>query len=366
MQHRIDALRQKFRSLGISNFIVAKFENHSYSNICYLCGYTGSNGVLLVTRNNAYFLTDGRYINQAKHEIVGAEVIIYTNRPQSGNVFVTEIKHNSKIKFRGKTGIEKTATTPAFYDSMRKNFPKVELVLTHGVVENIAAVKEESELVALRKAAQITDKVFAEILPLIKPGVKEKELSAEISYRHLMHGADKDSFDAIVASGPRSALPHGTATDRKIKKGEFITFDFGCIYQGYPSDMTRTVVVGKATKEMRKIYNVVREAQEAGVKAIAPGVKCADVDGIARKIITDAGYGDKFTHSLGHGLSQIVHALPVLAANSKSVLEVNNVVTVEPGIYIENFGGVRIEDDVLVTNGGCEIFTTTTKELIEL
>jgi len=366
MQHRLDELRRKFRKLGISNFIVTKFENHSYSNICYLCGYTGSNGVLLVTKKSAFFLTDGRYINQAKHEIRGAEVIIYKNRSSTGNVFVNELKLNPQIKFRGKTGIEGKATTAAFFHSMRRILPNIELVLTADVVENIAAIKEEDELHALRKACQITDSVFEEILPLIKPGVREKDISAEISYRHLMKGADKDSFESIVASGPRSALPHGIATDRKLKKGEFITLDFGCIYHGYPSDLTRTVVLGKATQEMRKIYGIVKEAQEAGVKAIAPGVKCAEVDSVARKIITDAGYGDKFTHSLGHGLSQIVHALPVLAASSKSRLERNNVVTVEPGIYIEDFGGVRIEDDVLVTDNGCEILNKSPKELIEL
>jgi Xaa-Pro aminopeptidase len=366
MQHRIDALRNKFHKLGISNFIVTKFENHSYSNIRYLCGYTGSNGIILVTPKNAYFLTDGRYINQAKREIKGAEVIIYSNRTQPGNVFVKELKYNSNVKFEGKTGIEAKGTNPAFYHSMREVFPNVELVLTDSVVEKIAAVKEADEIHALKEAAKITDAVFAEILPLVKPGVREIELSAEISYRHLMKGADKDSFDAIVASGPRSALPHGVASSRKIKSGEFVTFDFGCIYVGYPSDMTRTIVVGKATTEMRKVYNTVLEAQIAGVEAIAPGVKCADLDGIARKIITDAGYGDKFTHSLGHGLSQIVHALPVLAASSKDTLEPNNVVTVEPGIYIENFGGVRIEDDVLVTETGYEIFNTSPKDLIEL
>ena len=366
MQHRIDAVRKQFRKLGISNFIVTKFENQAYSNIRYLCGYTGSFGILLITRKNAYFLTDGRYVNQAKEEIKGAEVIIYSNRGMDGNVFVNEFKHNSRIKFRGKTGIEGKANTPLFYQNMRQTFPNVDLVLTENVVEDIAAIKEEREIVAFKKASQITDKVFAEILPLVKPGISEKELSAEISYRHMMHGADKNSFDSIVASGPRSALPHGIASDRKIKKNEFITFDFGCIYDGYPSDMTRTVVVGKATNEMKRVYNVVREAQLAGVKAVAPGVKCSDVDAVARRIITDAGYGDKFTHSLGHGLSQIVHALPSLSANSMATLEINNVVTVEPGVYIEDFGGVRIEDDVLVTKNGCDIFNTSPKELIEL
>ncbi len=366
MQHRIDAVRKQFRKLGISNFIVTKFENHAYSNIRYLCGYSGSFGILLITRKNAYFITDGRYVNQAKTEIKGAEVIIYSNRGLSGNVFINEFKHNKRIRFRGKTGIEGKANTPAFYQNMRQTFPNVDLVLTENVVENIAAVKDEHEITAFKKASQITDRVFEEILPLVKPGVREKELSAEICYRQMMHGADKNSFDSIVASGPRSALPHGIASDRKIKKDEFVTFDFGCIYNGYPSDMTRTVVVGKATKEMKKIYNVVKEAQLAGIKAISPGVMCSDVDRIARKIITDAGYGDKFTHSLGHGLSQIVHALPTLAASSKAKLEINNVVTVEPGIYIDDFGGVRIEDDVLVTENGSDIFNSSPKDLIEL
>lgn len=366
MQHRIEAARRRFRSLGVANFLVTKFENYKETNIGYLCGYTGSNGLLLITRQKAYFLTDGRYANQANSQITGAEVHICSGGNNSVESFVRELKNNRQIRFRGRIGIEADNTSAGFAKAMQSEFPDSELVQTHDVIEMISSVREPVEIDAIRQATAITDRVYADILPLVKPGVSERDLAAEITYRHMKYGAQKNSFDPIVASGLRSALPHGIATDKKIEKGDFVTFDIGCLYNGYASDMTRTVVVGKATAEMKKIYGIVKSTEWTAVQAVAAGMKCADIDGLARKIITVAGYGDKFTHSLGHGLGHVVHAKPVLSRMSKERLKVGNVVTVEPGIYIEDLGGVRIEDDVLVTEEGREVLTKTPRELLEL
>ena len=366
MEVRLNALRKKFRSLGIANFIVTKLEQFKQSNIRYLCGYTGSNGVLLVTKRDAFFITDGRYIAQAHEEVKNAEVFIYSTGSSATDAFVTEMKNNKSIRFRGKIGIEGQGMTAEFYQALRDTFPKSELVYTYFLVEGIAAVKDKSEIESIRKAVEITDKTFQKVLTKLKPGVAERELSAEITYYHALFGAEKDAFESIVASGPRSALPHGIASTRVIESGDLVTFDIGCFVDGYASDMTRTVVVGRASDEQRKVYNIVLDAQQRALESIKPGVKCADIDKVARKTISDAGYGDNFTHGLGHGLGHFVHTRPVLSMLSKDRLEPGNVVTVEPGIYIEGFGGVRIEDDVLVTEDGYEILNRSPKELIEI
>lgn len=361
MYQRIEKLRHRFRSVGVANFLVTRL-----SNIRWLCGYTGSNGILLVTGKDAYFVTDGRYTNQAREQVKGAKVFIYSAGKNIAGSFLSELKGNKDIRFRGRVGIEASMMTVDFHENFKQVFPKSETVKTENVIEQLMMQKDKVEIDTIRRAVNITDRVLPEVLPLIKPGVSEMELSAEITYRHLKLGAQKDAFDIIVASGHRSALPHGKASDKKIEKGDFITFDMGCIVDGYPSDMTRTVVLGKATDEQRKVYAIVKEAQEKAVAAAKPGVKCAYLDGLARRIITDAGYGDKFTHSLGHGLGLEVHARPALSAMSKDRLKPGMVVTVEPGIYIEGFGGVRIEDDIVITEDGNEVMNRSPKELIEL
>ncbi len=361
MKNRIDKLRRRFRSLGVSNFLVTRL-----SNIRYLCGYTGSNGILLVTGKDAYFITDGRYTNQAKEQVNDAKVFIYSNGLSPSDAFVREFKSNSDIRFRGRIGIESHFLSFDLYQHFHRTFPKCNLIETSDIAEEIAAVKNGDEINAIRKAVEITDKVFESLLGEIKPGVRESDLSAEITYRQKKLGASKDAFEPIVASGHRSALPHGIATNKKIESGDLVTLDFGCVYDGYPSDMTRTVVVGKASDKQKEIYEVVKEAQRKGVEAIAPERKSSDIDKIARKVIADAGYSKNFTHGLGHGLGLEVHALPRLGHNSKQKLKPGMVVTVEPGIYVDGFGGVRIEDDVVVTDNGHEVLNRSTRDLLEL
>ena len=361
MEHRINTLRCRFRSLGVANFLVTRL-----SNIRWLCGFTGSNGLLMVTGKNAYFITDGRYTNQAREQVKGAKISTYSNGVSVADAFICELKNNKDIRFRGRIGIEAQIMIVEFYQRLKTCFPHSDLVETELVVEELAMQKDTEELKAIRRAVEITDRTFETVLPMIKPGISEREISAEVTYHHKKYGAEKDSFESIIASGPRSALPHGIATDRKIGKNELLTLDIGCYYNGYASDMTRTVVVGKANTKQKKIYEVVQEAQAKATLAAQPGVKCSDVDAVARKIIKKAGYGDNFTHGLGHGVGMEVHGRPVLNSKSKMRLKPGMVVTVEPGIYIEGFGGVRIEDDILITENGNEVLNRSPRELLEI
>jgi len=368
MQKRLDALRKRFRALKVANFIITRFENFEQANLGYLCGYTGSNGVLLVTGREAHLITDGRYTNQAQQQVKDAAVHIYSGEgvKSVAEAFARELTNNREIRFRGRIGIEARNTSVEFVSTLRKAFPKSEIVETVNVIEMMSAVREEDEINAIRRACTITDKVFELVLPLVRPGVSELELSAEISYRHAMLGAERDAFVPIVASGPRSAMPHGIASTRRIENGDFLIFDIGSFVNGYASDVTRTFVVGKASVEQKKLYQTIQDAQQKALDAVTPGMITGQLDKLARDLITAAGYGPYFTHSLGHGLGHIVHAFPRVSANSKTKLEVGNVVTIEPGAYIPDFGGVRIEDDVVVTREGHEALSKFTKELIEL
>lgn len=369
MQHRIDALRRKFRSLGVANFLLTKLSDihhESSSTIRYLCGFTGSNATLLITGKDAFLLTDGRYINQANEQVKGAIVVASGGGSSAADGFVRTLKLNKEIKIRGRVGFEVARMTYDMHRLFSLAFPNAALVETTAVVEQLAAVKEEAEIAATRRAVDITDKVFESLLGDIKPGVTEMDIAAEVTYRHMKFGAEHDAFEPIVASGLRSALPHGRASMKKIKTGDFVTLDIGCVADGYTSDMTRTVVVGKASAEQKKVYSIVLDAQQKAAAAVAPGAGCADLDLLARKIISDAGYGDYFTHSLGHGIGLEVHGFPRLFKNSKEKLVPGNIVTIEPGIYINDFGGVRIEDDVVVTAKGGEILNKSPKHLIEL
>jgi Xaa-Pro aminopeptidase len=361
MQNRIQVLQRRFKSIGISNVLISRL-----SNTRWLCGYTGSNGIMLVTGRDAYFITDGRYTTQAREQVKDAHVYIYTPFKSMAESFIHELKINKEISFRGRVGIEALWMNVHFAEIFKSEFPKSDLISTENVVEDLMMIKDESEINSIRKAVEISDRVFAEVIPLLKPGITENDISAEITYLHKKYGAQKDAFETIIASGNRSAFPHGIASSKKIEKGDIITFDMGCFVDGYPSDMTRTVVLGKATTKQREIYAIIKEAQAKAVEAIKPGVRCFEVDAVARKIISDTGYGDKFTHGLGHGLGVEVHSKPVLSGMSQTVLKAGMVVTVEPGIYIEGWGGVRIEDDVVVTKDGCEVLNKSPKDLIEL
>ncbi|MBI2429138.1 MAG: aminopeptidase P family protein [Ignavibacteriales bacterium] len=261
-------------------------------------------------------------------------------------------------------GIEKDHLTVTQFEELRKFARKKSLKLLRGSVEQLRSVKDDDEISLIRKAVSITDTVFSKVLGMIKPGVLESDIAAEISYFHRKFGAEKEAFDTIIASGERSALPHGRASSRKIGMNEFLTLDFGCIYEGYHSDMTRTVCVGKPNEEMKKIYTIVSDAQKNALDVIAAAKTARSIDAVARGHIASKGFGHYFGHSLGHGVGLEIHESLRLASTNKEKLRQGNVVTVEPGIYLPKKFGVRIEDIVVVRNEGCENLTTSPKELI--
>jgi Xaa-Pro aminopeptidase len=324
---RIIEMRQAIWEQNLPNFLVSRL-----SNIRFLCGFTGSAGILLFTPKKVRFFTDFRYKTQAQEEVKSAEIIIYPDD------LIAEM-HRRSLLMKGKIGYEAHYLDVATYQHLVDRFPHLDWTPTHKFVEQLAAVKTPEEIQKIRKAAAITDEVFSEILPLLKPGVQENEISAEISYRHRRKGAEGDAFPPIVASGVRSALPHGIAGEKKIQYGDIVTIDMGCIYQGYASDLTRTVAIGKIHPKLKTVYNVVQQAQAAAIAAAKPGLAAKDLDGVAREIIQKAGFGDFFGHGLGHGLGIEVHSEPRVSFNSDDILKADQVITIEPGIYIPELGG---------------------------
>ena len=352
MKERINALRAKMTKDKLDGLIITDL-----NNIRYLVGFTGSNGMVLLTRNRCLFFSDFRYQAQSKRQIRNALVKIRARDLLA--VFPTE-----ELKGIKKLGFEADNLSYQNYRRVKKQLKKVSLVSCNNWTLELRAVKDNTELKLIRKAVAITDSVFAKILKMIKPGIREKDLAMEMDYQMMQQG--EVAFSTIVASGKNGALPHYHPGLKKIKRGEMIVFDFGAKYQGYCADMTRTIFVGKADKKGKEIYSIVLEAQKRALAAIKHGEKATDIDEKARNYIAVKGYGKYFGHGLGHGVGLLVHENPALAKTSKTILENNNVVTVEPGIYLPWWGGVRIEDLVRVTSKGCENFTKSPKELIEL
>lgn len=349
---RIIQMRQAIWEQNLPNFLVSRL-----SNIRFLCGFTGSAGMLLFTPKKVRFFTDFRYKAQAQEEVENVETIIYPDE------FIAEIRRRYLL-LKGKIGYESHYLDVATYQNLVNRFPHLDWVPTHKFVEQIASVKTPDEIQKIRKAAAITDEVFSEILPLLKPGVQENDISAEISYRHRRKGAEGDAFSPIVASGVRSALPHGIAGGKKIQYGEIVTIDMGCVYQGFTSDLTRTVAIGKISPKLRTIYNVVLKAQTAAIGSARAGIAAKSLDAVARDIIREAGYGEYFGHGLGHGLGVEVHSEPRISYNSDDMLKADQVITIEPGIYIPELGGVRIEDDLWLKDGAAEVLTKSPRELL--
>ncbi|WDC85816.1 aminopeptidase P family protein [Caloramator sp. mosi_1] len=335
--------------------LVYKDENRNY-----LSGFTGDDSFLFITKEKSYFITDSRYTEQAQNEVNCFEVLEY-KPPIHDFIKTLADKHNIK-----RLGVEEDRMSFSDYITYKEKLEGVEIVKLEQTIEKIRMIKDEEEIKLIEKAANIADKAFEHILNFIKPGMTEIEVALELEFFMKKMGASALSFPTIVASGTRSSLPHGTASEKVIKEGEFITLDFGCVYKGYCSDMTRTIVLGKANEKQKEIYNIVLEANEAALKAVKPGISCFDLDKIARDIIVERGYGERFGHGLGHGVGREVHELPFVNYRSKFNLEAGMVITDEPGIYIPGFGGVRIEELVLVTEDGYRVLSKSPKHLIEL
>ncbi len=352
MNKRIEQLRKDLHSIQADAILV-----ESPTNRRYLSGFTGTSGALLISEKDAFFITDFRYMEQAKEQCIGFEIVKHTASlyEEAGNL----------VKKTGITSLafEKEYTTYATYESLQKHIG-ADLLPAAGMIEQMRMYKDADELDILKEAAQVADQAFTHITTILKPGVTELEISNELEFFMRKQGAVSSSFDIIVASGWRSALPHGVATDKVIEKGELVTMDYGAYYKGYCSDITRTVAVGEPSAELHNIYTCVYEAQLKAVEAIKPGMTGSEADLIARQYITEKGYGEYFGHGLGHGLGMEVHEGPRVSPKGKQALEPGMVVTVEPGIYVPGTGGTRIEDDIVITQNGNERLTHSPKELM--
>lgn len=350
MKNRIEKVRSILREKKIDAILIK-----SKTNKRYVGALTGSGVQVLVTLDNIYQMMDGRYINEAKETTTGFENIVYD---QGCGCYPT-IKEIIKD---GSLAIEANQTLVKEYLKL-KEFG-FDIVLLENELEVIRKNKDEKEIELVKKACAITDKIFKEAIDTIKVGMKEYELSALLQYLAIKNGASGMAFDTIVASGTRGSMPHGRPTDKTFAEHEFITIDFGITYQGYQSDMTRTVCIGTPNPKVKEIYDIVLKAQCSGVEFIKSGVTGKDVDSHVRQIITDAGYGEYFTHGLGHGMGMGDGELPILNQRSSTILEEGMIMSCEPGIYVPGVGGVRIEDDVLIQNGKGIALNKTTKELI--
>ncbi len=332
-------------------------------NIRYLCGFTGSAGLLLLEESGSVFFTDVRYDTQAHEEVRSAKVVIARKAPFSA---VGELLAQRRKRARRRTiGIESEHFTVAEKKRLtRLGQPGIRLKDAPSMVERFRMVKDDDEIALIRSAVLLGAKIFDRALEVLRPGVKEVEVAAEMELAARRGGADGMSFDTIIASGPRSALPHGRASVKPIAAGGFVVCDFGVILSSYCSDQTRTVWVGAPSEDARQAYEAVREAQQAAIEAVRPGVTAGEVDAAARKVLRKAGLGRYFTHSTGHGVGLEIHESPRVADGQKEVLQPGMVITIEPGVYFPGKWGVRIEDMVVVTAGGCEVLTPTSKAFL--
>lgn len=355
--------RVKFMEKRIANFRKVLEQTQadgllikSKTNKKYIGALTGSGVKVLITRDKLYQVMDGRYVNEAQSTTTGFENVVF----EQGSSYLTVV--HELLKENGKLAIESSQILVNEYLEMAKH--GFELVLLDNELEAARKCKDEKEIALVKKACEITDKIFKEAIDNIRVGMKEYELSALLQYLAISNGASGMAFDTIVASGERGAMPHGRPTEKTFKEHELITIDFGITYQGYQSDMTRTVCIGTPAPEMKKIYEIVKEAQQKGVDFIRAGVTGKEVDAHVRKFIEEQGYGEYFTHGLGHGMGMGEGELPLLNQRSATVLEEHMIMSCEPGIYVPGLGGVRIEDDVLIENGIGVPLNHTPKELI--
>jgi Xaa-Pro aminopeptidase len=356
--YRIEKLVERLKSEGLDGILLIKD-----SNIRYMSGYTGADSYVIISEAARAFITDSRYTEQAEVECVGFEVIKWRHPSAGLEETIQGVCSKHGIK---RLGFERDKMTYDLFERFRGAMKDIDLVPSSGLVEGIRYVKCQEEIESIRRAAEIADNAFAEILKYIRVGVSEKDIERELQYLIKKMGADDIGFPIIVASGKRSSLPHAIPSDRLIESGDFITLDFGAMFNGYRSDMTRTIIVGEATDKQKEIYEIVKAAQAAGVQAIKAGVQGNVPDDSARGYISQAGYGDNFGHGLGHGVGLDIHEEPFMSTRCEKILQIGNVVTIEPGIYIPDWGGVRIEDTVLVKEDGIEILTKSSKELIIL
>lgn len=353
---RIARLQARLPDLGAEGLLVTNL-----TNVRYLTGFSGTNGQVLVTGDSATFLTDPRYEARAGDLVSCAEVAVYPAR-------LTDVLGDRLARHRvARLGIEAGTMTLTERDDLAARLDAAELVPTSAIVEGLRRTKDAAEVVRLREAIAIGDDAFTWVLDRLVTGATEREVALDLEFHMRRAGADELAFPPIVGSGPLSAHIHHSPGERKFEKGDLVLLDFGCRREGYCSDLTRTVVLGSASDEQLDLYDLVLRAHIAGVGAVGPNERGADVDAVARRVVADAGHGERFGHGLGHGVGLDVHEAPRLHAISEDTLVAGDVVTVEPGVYLPGSGGIRIEDCVLVTDEGAEVLGSAPKDrLLEL
>ncbi|MEV9639309.1 Xaa-Pro peptidase family protein [Mammaliicoccus sciuri] len=351
---KIEQLRKLLEEQELDALLITSPYNRRY-----MTNFTGSAGSVIISRNDAVFITDFRYMDQANTQLTGYRIVQHTG------TMIQEVAHQVKEMKISKLGFEKEHLSYSQFQ-MYDEHVDAQLVPVAGLVEKLRLIKTPEEIEILKQAAAIADAAFVYICSVIRAGKTELEIANELEFFMRQQGATSSSFDIIVASGERGALPHGVASDKVIENGDFVTMDYGALYNGYISDITRTVSVGQPSAKLVEIYDVTLTAQQLAVENIKPGMTGIEADAIARGYIKSKGYGDAFGHSTGHGIGMEVHEAPALSYRSETVLVPNMAVTVEPGIYLPGIGGVRIEDDILITETGNERLTKSTKELLIL
>ncbi|CAM3963265.1 Xaa-Pro peptidase family protein [Paenibacillus alkaliterrae] len=355
LNDRVKRLRQLLSEQGFEAILIGSEHNRRY-----LSGFTGSSGMVLITHSDSYLLTDFRYRTQAPQQAAGFQIVEHGTNPIEN---VRELLAQNKLK---KLAFEQDHVVYSQFTAWSNTLSGIALEPASGLVEQLRIIKDEAELQIMQEAADLADRTFNHILKIIRPGVRETDIALEMEVFMRSHGATSSSFDTIVASGERSALPHGVASGRIVGTNEFVKLDFGAYYNGYCSDLTRTVVVGTPADKHSEIYSIVLEAQLHALEHIKPGMSGREADALTRDIITKYGYGDLFGHGTGHGLGMEIHESPRLSKLSDTILTPGMTVTVEPGIYVPGFGGVRIEDDIVITETGIKILTSSPKDLITL
>ena len=330
-------------------------------NRFYASGFasTGTDGVALVTQKGNFYFTDSRYIEAAETAVENAAI----GMVERGKGYIAWINESLALSGVKRLGFEDETMTVAEHRLYSEKL-EADLVPASALMHRLRGQKDTGELERLEQAQRISEQALAQILTELRPGVTEKEVAARLQYLMLHFGAEKMSFDPIVASGPNGSMPHAVPTDRALRSGEFVTMDFGCVYRGYCSDMTRTVCIGRPTEEMELVYDTVLRAQLAGIAAARPGATGAEIDGAARKVIGQAGYGDYFGHSFGHGVGVEIHEIPNATPGNGDPLPAGSVISAEPGIYLPGRFGVRIEDVIVLEGDGCRDITRADKALL--
>ncbi|OGP55124.1 MAG: hypothetical protein A2Y65_09975 [Deltaproteobacteria bacterium RBG_13_52_11] len=353
-QMREKGVREIMQEKGVEGVLF-----FSPENIRYLTGFSGSEGYLLARKDDNLLMVDSRYTAQAQEETRGCRIALLEKKVKG------LMEHISPLGLR-RLGFEAQGISVALFEQLQEAMKGLELVPVKEELERLRGCKAREEITAIQGAIAIAEGAWKEVVEMARPGVREDEVAVELEYSMRRGGGEGMAFDCIVASGPRSALPHAKPTSQSLKEGDLLLFDFGSRYEGYCSDESCTVVLGRATKEQQRIYSIVKDAHDRAIEHVKPGMKLSEIDAAARGHISKAGHGAHFGHGTGHGVGLAVHEWPGVGKDSRDRAEAGMIFTIEPGIYIPGWGGVRIEDMVLVTHDGCEVLTTISKDLMVL